>query len=488
MYYLLKAKLFELLKKGDNFKENPALTITEDPIIVNRIKPKSAKTGPKSAMKVWNDIIKMPFEVLEADDLEDRIRACGHDSFVDPSFPPDDSSLYDITNASEYPLEEKAVWKRPHQFMRFGEIELFEGDINPNDIIQGYLGNCWFLAAIAAVAETPELIRRLFITDKYNEFGIYKLRICKNGEWVVVTIDDYFPCYLDGGPVFSQPNGNELWLILVEKAYAKLHGNYNQLNLGFINHAMMDLSGCPTQCYNFPDKKASSTEKRVFFENLWRIMDTSWKKGHTICAGTPGVDEATMGNRPDEKFGIVPGHAYSVLKVQQYKDIQLIKLRNPWGNFEWGGAWSDVDKRWTEELRRVFKPDFNINDGIFWMSYKDFIERYDQVMVCKVENWNEVRLKGKFIKVQEMSSTNDWILSQFYYTFSLSQSTHLEIGIHQEDERILGAERRPYIDLSYVILKRERSGELKVAGIADNVSERDVEQGFELTEGDYIVV
>lgn len=195
-----------------------------------------------------------------------------------------------------------------------------------------------------------------------------------------------------------------------------------------------------------------------------------------------------MGNRPDEKFGIVPGHAYSVLKVQQYKDLQLLKLRNPWGNFEWGGDWSDRDRKWTNELKRIFKPDFDINDGSFWMSYKDFINLYDQIIICKVENWNEIRLKGKFIKVNEVTSTNDWILSQFYYTFSLSQTTRLEIGLHQEDERILGAERRPYLDLSYVILRRQKSGTLEVAGIADNSAERDLEQSFELPTGDYIVV
>jgi calpain-15 len=74
-----------------------------------------------------------------------------------------------------------------------GRPKLFEETIDPNDIRQGSLGNCWFLAAIASLAENPALVRRLFITDEYNEFGIYQLRICKNGEWVVVTIDDYVP-------------------------------------------------------------------------------------------------------------------------------------------------------------------------------------------------------------------------------------------------------------------------------------------------------
>lgn len=147
-------------------------------------------------------IFKMPFEVMEDRDIEDQIRSIGYDHFIDPSFPPNDHSIYDPHTESEYPLDEKAVWKRPHEFMH-GKPKLFENDPDPNDIRQGAIGNCWFLASIAALAESPVLVKRLFITTEYNEFGIYKLRICKNGEWVVVTIDDYIPCYFSGGPMFS---------------------------------------------------------------------------------------------------------------------------------------------------------------------------------------------------------------------------------------------------------------------------------------------
>ena len=81
--------------------------------------------------------------------------------------------------------------------------KLFDDGIDPNDINQGALGNCWFLASIASVAENPSLIKRLFITKEYNEQGLYQLRICKNGEWLKVTVDDYIPCYYSGGPMFD---------------------------------------------------------------------------------------------------------------------------------------------------------------------------------------------------------------------------------------------------------------------------------------------
>jgi len=51
------------------------------------------------------------------------------------------------------------VWKRPEQI--FERFKLFEG-IDPTDIRQGIIGDCYFLAALSALAENPERIKRLF--------------------------------------------------------------------------------------------------------------------------------------------------------------------------------------------------------------------------------------------------------------------------------------------------------------------------------------
>ncbi|EQD29290.1 hypothetical protein B1A_20786, partial [mine drainage metagenome] len=38
----------------------------------------------------------------------------------------------------------------------------------------------------------PYLVERLFLTNTYNEEGVYRVKICKNGEWQEVVVDDYF--------------------------------------------------------------------------------------------------------------------------------------------------------------------------------------------------------------------------------------------------------------------------------------------------------
>ena len=288
---------------------------------------------------------------------------------------------------------------------------------------------------------------------------------------------------------FSSANGNELWAILLEKAYAKLHGNYWQLRAGFVSHGMMDLSGCPTQRYNFPTGRGMYDKIIGYADKFWDVLDKADKNGHIMCAGTPGVDIWTEGEGPNKETGIVPGHAYSVIAAKEYKGVRLLCIRNPWGQFEWGGDWSDNDWHWTEEMIDAFNPNFDASDGTFWMAYDDFFKYFTSISICKIQNWQELRLKGKFIKaVEDNKSMSNWVISQFYYTFTLDNASYVEIGLHQEDERILGADRRPYLDMSYTLLKKNENGQLSIAGIADLVSERDSQDHFLLQPGHYIVI
>jgi calpain-15 len=168
------------------------------------------------------------------------------------------------------------------------------------------------MCALSSLAERPALVRRLFETEETNEHGVYKIRFCKNGEWVTVTVDDYFPCHPRGEPVFSRANGNELWVLLIEKAYAKLHGSYWALRSGFAGEGMIDLTGCPTKTLRWD----ADTET---FDEIWEDILVSDKEGAIMCASTPGEDHFTETGGPSEKTGLVPGHGYSVIQAVEVK-------------------------------------------------------------------------------------------------------------------------------------------------------------------------
>jgi len=366
--------------------------------------------------------------------------------------------------------------------------KIFEDDIDPNDIKQGFLPDCWFLSALSCLAERPELVCRLIITPEYNKEGIYRIRLCKNGEWHTVTVDDYIPCYFNAGPIFSRANGDELWVLLIEKAYAKMHGCYYSLRFGFTHHGMIDLTGCPTWNITIPKDDQANDDVT---DEIWDKMIEADESGYLLSGETPGYDSATEGGGLNAPSGLVPGHAYSVIQVKEGLGNRLLNIRNPWGKYEWDGAWADNSEEWTEEAIEHFKPYFDVNDGSFWMCIEDFVERYDSVNICEVRNWDEVRLKNKFIKVHEKEEEeNDWVFSKFYYIFEILQDdTTVHIGIHQEDDRVLGADRRKFLDLSYILfIKNEDTRDLDIHSTADFVLERENQMKLTLDEGKYYLV
>ena len=65
-----------------------------------------------------------------------------------------------------------------------------------------------------------------------------------------------------------------------------------------------------------------------------------------------------------------------------------------------------------------------------------------------------MRFKGKFLKVQDKEDEDkDWVLSKFVYKFRIDEDAQVAIGIHQEDDRIEGADKRPMIDMGFALLK-----------------------------------
>jgi len=252
---------------------------------------------------------------------------------------------------------------------------------------------------------------------------------------------------------------------------------------------MSDLTGAPTRDYRFPEGRHNYEDIVDFAEDLWKKLTFADNRGWIMCAGTPGVDNFTEKGGPNEDHGIVPGHAYSVIACKEYDGIRLLNVRNPWGQFEWGGAWSDNSSEWTHEMIEAFKPSFDTSDGSFWISYKDFFRYFTSITVCKVENWKELRLKGIFMKVMEQDDPDeDFCISKFYYSFHLEEETVIEIGLHQEDERILGADRRRYIDMQILILKRHSNGTLTIEHDSGSICDRDCETHVALSPGHYIVV
>ena len=93
------------------------------------------------------------------------------------------------------------------------------------------------------MCEVPEAIVECFDSLEMNTAGIYLVYFYVNGRKTPVIIDDFFPCPPLRGrqknyvPAFAKGHDAELWVMILEKAWAKLHGTYFRTEAGFPSFA-----------------------------------------------------------------------------------------------------------------------------------------------------------------------------------------------------------------------------------------------------------
>lgn len=94
------------------------------------------------------------------------------------------------------------------------QIVLYHGVPTASDISQGVLGDCWLLSALALITERPELINRVLVSNTINPLGAYQIRLCVDGNWTVITIDDILPVDAFGNLIFAKVFWKKSWSLL----------------------------------------------------------------------------------------------------------------------------------------------------------------------------------------------------------------------------------------------------------------------------------
>lgn len=384
--------------------------------------------------KIYDKIHTIVDAELVDDKLEKLAQYCQDNQvrFADKAFPPTSESLIGNPRPKDYNGSfSKYGYARPENVFSDNDFDLFR-KIEPSDILQGGLGDCYFLVCLSGLAEYPPLIGRLFEFDEKNPYGFYPIWLHINGSWKRYIVDDYLPVVKGSNRLaFSRTDENEMWVMLLEKAYAKAYGGFWNIAGGDPVHALRDLTGAPY------DRISNFEDPNYVWNKLKRANDQEFMM---TC-----FTKNTQITEEKHETGIVSGHAYTILDVRKYTDAQgrsqkLVKIRNPWGKFEWNGAFSDNSSLW----RREDKHEYIIpgDDGVFWMRAEDFVQHYQGVGLLAIKP----DYRSNAIRLAQSKKANKSIARLIVDPSSCNQqgTNEVFISIDQTDSRSVNKDSYSY--------------------------------------------
>ncbi|MEQ2214521.1 hypothetical protein XENOCAPTIV_010734, partial [Xenoophorus captivus] len=249
----------------------------------------------------------------------------------------------------------------------------------------------------------PDWKEQEWDTEKPDSYaGIFHFRFWRFGEWVDVVIDDRLPT-LDNQLVYCHSNdSNEFWSALVEKAYAKGRG---------VDGPSEGL----THCWLFI--------QATTVEDMEARLDCGLVKGHAYAV--TDVRKVRLG--------------HGLLAFFKSEKLHMIRMRNPWGEKEWSGPWSDR------------------------MNFDDFCQYFTDLILCRLINtsylsihktWEEEVMRGSWIHRQDPLRNRSGGCINHKTTFLQNPQVELnrKYRMHTAQQKVAGS---IYINSRCVFLRKE---------------------------------
>ncbi|TGZ80226.1 cysteine proteinase [Ascodesmis nigricans] len=409
---------------------------------------------------------------------------------------PNDSNDDDDDGASSSPEGlDAATVARVHEV--FEDPVFFRDGATAGDIKQGEEGDCWFLAAIATATNIKGLLEKVCVA-RDEAVGVYGFVFLRDSVWVSVIVDDQlllkhhsfddasneYKYYFSGKDAYDKvfnrgssallcakcEDENETWLPLLEKAYAKAHGDYESIRGGFTGEAVEDLTGGVTSELFTAD----ILDRDAFWSNELRHAN----ENYLFAAWTPSTGHTAS------REGIIKSHAYSVLRTVEANGKRLVLCRNPWGKAEYTGPWSDGSKEWTPEWLSLLEHKFG-DDGQFWMEYRDFLKVFKIIDRTRLfdESWRVTEMRWVPYNVPWGAD-----YAKTRYRLTVTKPTEAVIVLSQLDTRYFrGLEGNYYFTLNFRVHKKGEEDYI-IRSLRNVYMSRSVSATLQLEPGVYDII
>ncbi len=194
------------------------------------------------------------------------------------------------------------------------------GELRWDQVVQGQLGSCFFLATLAELVKTrPDFVARRIRDDGNGAYAVTLYR--PDGRPVSVEVDDRFPAAASGAPYFGRGlDPAEIRPALFEKAFAKLSGGYSAIDGGDATAAFRALTGAPAR---------EHANRRLSEDSLWRLLASALKGGRPVVASTLDRTELKRASGREDLGGVIDDHVYAVLDLDEEGGRRFVSLYTP---------------------------------------------------------------------------------------------------------------------------------------------------------------
>jgi len=238
--------------------------------------------------------------------------------------------------------------------------QLFVGKkVDPTNVSQGMIGDCWYLAALVGVAFRNEADVRAMITPKGGSLPKYEVGL-PGGKKVTITEPT------DGELVlFASSGGNGLWLSLIEKAYGQANNDDAYI---WVDTSVTDAADGGDRISKGIELMTGSSVNvdLLLFTSIDTTRDRLEKAFKSNKIVTAAVNQTLLqGQYSDD--GLVRAHAYTVVSYNRKRDV--IRVRNPWGIV--------TDRKTGFDTTRI--TPVAGQPGTFEMKLEDFDETFGEI-------------------------------------------------------------------------------------------------------------
>ena len=302
--------------------------------------------------------------------------------WIDDLFPPNENSLLGKNISGEYLDSNEGKYKMIHsseiEWKRISEIiahpTIYENNnINTSYIRYGRLSYQYFYSVLTALCKFPSIFNKIIINNEYNPNGIYEIILFIDGEFQKVYIDDYFPCLKNSNILyFIKPSNFEIWSLLIEKAWVKVNGGYQNIINSWPADFFRALTGSSCDILIHED---------LNFEELFNELNYT-DKNNGLCISL------TKNNNEVNKKGLINHHMYILKETEKIENgknnfIYLCKFMDPTGDTIWEGDWGEKSRLWNAEIKKKINNNkLELKNGEFWICIQDVKKYFLRSDIC----------------------------------------------------------------------------------------------------------